>query len=246
MQTTSRYTVTRFAPTTPIPLHLLQRFKALRLDALSSAPASFVSNHKHEQTFTNTEWETRITDHFRHHLICIKSDHTEVGDNDRQSLDPASDEGKWVGMFTLLGPLTREQYDVVQGNECPPLGNDAEETRWHLTGLFLKSEDRGEEAAIAVHEAILDYLRTRTDELLKTVLDARTGLERPTRARVAGTRPSQDPLLTELYMSLGAREVGWVGSAEAFRVVGNSELIKTCEDEEDLGCIPIMEKIVEN
>lgn len=47
-------------------------------------------------------------------------------------------------------------------------------------------------------------------------------------------------------MSLGAREIGWVGSAEAFQIAGNSELIKTCEDEEDLGSIPIMEKIVEN
>lgn len=196
MQTASRYTVIRFAPTPPIPLHLLQKFKALRLEALSSAPASFVSNYRHEQSFTDIEWGTRITDPFRHHLICIKSGHTELGENDRQPLDPASDEVEWVGMFTLRGPLTREQYDVVHGRKGPPLGNDAEETHWHLVGLFLKSEDRGKDAAIAIHEAILDYLRTRTDELLKTVLDPRTGLEKPTRARVAGSRPSQDSLLT--------------------------------------------------
>lgn len=246
MQITSTYTVARFAPATPIPLHLLQRFKALRLDALMSASASFVSNYKHEHTFTDIEWANRIKDSFRHHFICIKLCHTESGSKDRQPLDLASDEVEWVGMFTLRGPLTREQYDIVHGRKGPPLGNDSEETRWHLVGLYLKSEDRGNEAAIAIHEAILDYLRTRTDELLETVLDARTGLEKPTRARVAGSRPSQDSLLTELYTSLGACEVGWVGRNEAFQIAGNPELLKMREDEEDMGSIPFMERVVAN
>ena len=244
MQTASKYTVTRFAPTTPIPLHLLQRYKALRLDALISSPTSFVSNHRHEQTFTDIEWAERITDPFRHHLICKRLGHAEVGANDIQPVNPASDEGEWIGMFTLLGPLTREEYDF-QGRIGPSLGNDAEETRWHLVGLYIKPEDRCKDAAIAIHEAILDYLRTSTEELLETVLDARTGLEKPKRARVAGSKPSPESLLTELYASLGGYEIGWAERTEALRIVGNAELAKKCEDEGDMGRILVMEKVVD-
>lgn len=203
-----------------------------------------MSNHKHEQTFTDIEWAQRIADPFRHHLICTRLGHAKVGGNDRQPVIPTSDEGEWVGMFTLLGPLTREEYNF-RSRQGPSLGNDAEETRWHLVGLYIKSEDRCKEVAIAIHEAVLDYLRSRTDELLETVFDARTGLEKPKRARVAGSKPSQDSLLTELYTSLGGYEIGWAGRAEALEIAGNAELIKKCGDEGDMGPVLIMEKVIE-
>ena len=160
-------------------------------------------------------------------------------------MNPTSDQGEWVGIFTLRGPLTREQYNF-QGRKGPPLGIDAEETLWHLVGLYIKPKDRCKDVAIAIHEAVLDYLRTRTDELLETVLDARTGLEKPKRARVAGSKPSQNSLLAELYTSLGGYEVGWIGRAGALEIAGNAELIEKCEDERDVGPVLIMEKVVES
>ena len=245
MQGGSKYTVTRFAPATPIPVHLLQRFKTLRLDALISAPTSFVSNYGHEQSFTDNEWVERITDPSRHHLICTRRGHGKTSGDDRQPVNPTSDDAEWVGMLTLLGPLTREQYNI-QSRKGPSLGNDAEETRWHLVGLYVKSEDRCKEVAIAIHEAVLEYLRTSTDELLETVFDARTGIEKPKRARVAGSKPSPDSLLADLYTSLGGYEIGWAGRAEALRIAGNAELTDKGEDRADTGPVRIMERVIES
>lgn len=245
MQGAPKYTVARFAPATPVPVHLLQRFKALRLDALISAPTSFVSNYGHEQSFTDNEWVVRITDPSRHHLICTRLAHGKVGGNDRQPMNPTLDDAEWVGMFTLLGPLTREHYNF-QGRQGPSLGNDAEETRWHLVGLYVKSEDRCKEVAIAIHEAVLEYVRTSTDELLETVLDARTGIEKSKRARVAGSKPSPDSLLADLYTSLGGYEIGWARRAEALRIAGNAELIENGDDRGDTGPVLIMERVIES
>ena len=244
MQTPSKYRVTRFAPATPVPVNLLQKFKLLRLDALISAPASFVSNHTHEQGFSDIEWTERITDPSRHHLICTEVGQAQVGGNDRQPVNPTSDEDEWVGMVTLIGPLTREQFNY-QGRIGPPFGDDGEETRWDLVGLYIKSQHRCKEAAIAIHEAVLDYLRTNTDELLETVLNSRTGVEKPKRARVAGSKPSPDSLLIDFYTLLGGYETVWVSRAEALKIAGNEELINKCEEEQNMESVLIMEKIVE-
>lgn len=244
MQAASKYLVARLAPATPVPENLLQKFRVLRLEALISAPASFVSNYRHEQSFSDIEWAERITDPSRHHLICTRLGHGQVGGNSRQPVNPTSDEDEWVGMVTLIGPLTKEQF-IYQGRIGPSLGDDAEETRWDLVGLYIKSQHRCKEAAIAIHEAVLDYLRTSTDELLETVLDSRTGLEKPKRARVAGSKPSPDSLLKDFYTLLGGYETGWVSRAEALTIAGNAELITKGDEEGDIGRILIMEKIVE-
>ena len=229
---------------TQIPPHLVQRYKALRLDALLSSPTSFVSNHKHEQAFTDTEWAERITDPSRHHMICKKIGPTNDDASDIQSVDSSFGEGEWVGMFTFLGPLTKEEYDF-QGRIGPPLGEDADETRWHLFGLYIKAEDRCKDAAIVTHEAILEYLRNSTEEILETALDARTGLEKRKRARVAGSKPSQGSLLTALYASLGGYDIGWAERAEALRISGNAELSSRRKNEGDMGPVLIMEKVVD-
>lgn len=244
MHTPSEYRVIRFAPTTPVPVDLLQKFRLLRLDALISAPASFVSNHAHEKSFSDIEWAERITDPSRHHLICTRFGHGQVGGNVRQPVNLMSDEDEWVGMVTLIGPLTREQFKY-RGRIGPSLGDDAEETRWDLVGLYIKSQHRCKEAAIAIHEAVLDHLRTTTDELLETVLDSRTGLEKPKIARVAGSKPSPDSLLKDFYTLLGGYETGWVSRAEALKIAGNAELINKCDEKHDMGPVLIMEKIVD-
>lgn len=106
----------------------------------------------------------------------------------------------WDAYFPRTHSL--DQYDF-KGRQGPDLGSDEEETRWSLGGLFLKSEHRGTELNTEIHEAVLDFLRTRTDDALKTTWDERMGLENPKRARVGGTLRSQDPTLNGLYQALG-------------------------------------------
>lgn len=227
MESSFKYAVNPLSATIPIPSHILKSFKALRLDALHSAPASFSSNYAHELKFTDEEWTRRILDPTHHHLIC-RPVHSKVQDKENHELGSAtSSEDEWVGMLTLHGPLSQDQYTF--GSD---LGSDEEETRWYLGGLFLQSEHRGTEMNTAILEAVLRFLRIWTEEALETLFDEVTGLEKSKSARLGGSLRSRDPTLRGLYEALGAVEVGSMDRAETLRIAGNDELIGSEDGEE--------------
>ena len=221
------YTVTALHPAdTTSPLKI-EKFKALRLEALRLVLMSFVSNYAHEASFMNDEWMARLARLAHYILICEYHDRAE----NARSLPPLEDE--WVGILTFFGPLSASQYDFLDREGLPP-GNDEEETRWHLGGLYLQAEHRGRETAIVIHQAVLDFLRDFTDARLETIFDEDTGLERPKRARVGGVVPSQDSMLTQLYQNLGGHKIGWVKRKDAVKFTGNEELLmggmSACEE----------------
>lgn len=249
MENPRKYAVTPLAAKAHVSDHLIQKFKTLRLDALKSAPASFHSNYQHELNYTDEEWVRKMTDPTNHQLICEhirpQSGHGEK----HEKHDPGqstSRDSEWVGMFTIQGPLSQEQYDFdFEGSQGPRLGSDEEETRWMLGGLYLRSEHRGTDINTAIHEALLDSLRVWTDDLLRSEWDTLTGLEKPKRARIVGTLRSQDPLLRSLYQALGAQEVGIVTRAVALRMAGNDELIGVHTGERHHEDLVAMEKLID-
>ena len=158
-------------------------------------------------------------------LICrwVRPESSQV-DHGSPDLEHDDKTDTWVGMFLLLGPLSRSEY-MGPNRHGPPLGDDSTKTRWHLAGLYLQPQHRGREASIAIHEGILDFLRCWTDDHVDVIVEERTGLEKRRRARVMGTLGREDPRLRGLYDNLGAYEVGRIGRVEALRIAGNSELI---------------------
>lgn len=244
MESSFKYAVNPLSATIPIPSHILKSFKTLRLDALHSAPAFFQSNHAHELKFTDKEWTRRILDPAQHHLIC-RFVHRKVHDKENHELGSAtSSEDEWVGMLTLHGPLSQDQY-TFKGRQGSDLGSDEEETRWFLGGLFLQSEHRGTEMNTAILEAVLRFLRIWTEEALETSFDEVTGLENSKIARLGGNLRSQDPTLRRLYEALGAVEVGSVDRAEALRIAGNDELIGSEDGEEREPRMIALERIID-
>ena len=232
MPSSSSYTVTHYPFTPPVTPDLVHRFKALRLEALHEAPASYHSNYAHESKFTDAQWISRLSDPKRHHLICrwIRSEDSHV-DGATRDLEHQNEGDAWVGMFLLHGPLSNDDY-MLSNRKGPPLGDDCSETRWHLVGLYLQPGHRGREASIAIHEGVLDFLRCWMDRDADVMVDERTGLEKARRARVIGTLGSEDPMLKGLYDSLGAYEVGRIGRVEALKIAGNLELIGGNEEDE--------------
>ena len=113
-------------------------------------------------------------------------------------------------------------------------------------GLYLDVEHRGKDTSIAIHEAVLDFLRVWTETNCEIAFDEKTGMEKARKARVGGTLGSQDPMLRELYEALGGYEVGSVGIKEALRMVGNKELVVDGGDGADGGKrIIAMEGLIE-
>lgn len=237
------YTTERILTAPSISPSLLRRIISLRLEALQSAPASYHSNYDHESRFTDTQWIKRLTELERHDFVCKYTLSADDQNVEEKLGDKTEVERPWVGMFTMLGPLSKDQYAAPR-RQGPELGSDRHETRWYLVGLYLHADHRGREASIAIHEAILDFARSWTDENLECVFDDTTGLERPKLARVGGTLGSKDPILKALYEALGSFEVGRVNKAEALKIAGNEELISD-DDLRTYSEIVVMETVVD-
>ena len=197
-----------------------------------SAPSSYSSSLSHESRYGDDEWIEKITDPALHHLICQRTCYDGSG------------EDEWVGMLTFHGPLLKEGYSIM-GRQGPELGDDSTESRWHLQSLYLKFEHRVRDAGIAIHEGVLDHLRSWTDDNLETRFDEASGVEKPKRARIGGTVRREMPAMGELYSALGGYEVGLVGRAEALRIAGNEKLIDLPETKVWEKDLLVMEKVID-
>ncbi|KAL8703952.1 MAG: hypothetical protein Q9201_002875 [Fulgogasparrea decipioides] len=239
------YWVDPLKATEQIAANVVQKLKTLRLEALRSNTSAYVSTLEREEKFTDSEWEAHILDPKHHYLICHTSPQT--ANDTRLDNEAAADEwvekDAWVGMLLLLGPYPKDEYGATRLLSSTAMGPEEEETRWHLTALYLQPKHRCEDSAIAVHEAILDYLTIWTNERLETLFDHATGLEKPKRARVAGVLASENDQLRVLYEALAGQSVGWADGALGHKIVG-------IEDLPDVGsmgglCMRVMERVIE-
>ena len=218
------YRVDSLKATAPVSPQVVLKFKNLRLESLQSNPSSFLSTLEHEKQFTDSQWEALILDPVHHFLVCHKSPHpsqdkARVLDKQAATNDWA-EKDVWVGILCLLGPYTQADYGATPLLSSSALGTDLEETRWHLTGLYLQSDSRCNDSAIAVHEAILDYLTFFTDNYLESMIDDATGLEKLKRARVAGIIVTENDQLEALYKALAGQKVGWADAALGRKIAG--------------------------
>ena len=239
MDNPPKYIVRHLVVKNPVPNHLLEKFKGLRLEAIRLESA--ITAYNDEPSFTDEEWADRMTSPTHHYLICEHVRH-QLRDREKHELGlSAASDNEWVGMFTLRGPLSQEQYDF-KGRQGPSLGSDEEETRWFFFGLYLRSEHRGTEINTTIHEAVLDHLRVWTDEALTTECDDVTGMEKLKKARIRGLARSANPALKGLYQALEAHEVGAVDRADLYRAVGYDGLIGIPDGEKEY---VVMERIID-
>ena len=146
----------------PIPAAVLAKFKALRLEALRTAPSTLLPSYAVEAAISDAGWEQQINKPLNHYLIChIRecSSKSLSGGGDGAEDDQTTSRNwllgnKWVGMLILVGPFSRDNYSVPA-----ILGPDEEKTRWLVADLYLQPSHRCEGSSIAIHEAILGHLR---------------------------------------------------------------------------------------
>ncbi|MCJ1279243.1 hypothetical protein MMC21_007067 [Puttea exsequens] len=221
------------------------KLKDTRLQALRAFPEAYMSTFAREEEFTDAQWIENIRDPNHHYLICHTS--PQLGENSAHTPIIAADDwpekDEWVGMLLLIGPFTKEKYGAYPFVR-QDIGLDEQETRWHLTGLYLQPESRCKNSDVAMHEAVLSYLRSWTDDHLDTIFDEATGLERPKRARLAGIIVTSNPLLEEMYRALNGQEVGWADRKLGLRIAGIEEEFLD-EGVEEVFYAQVMERVIE-
>ncbi|KAL2004112.1 hypothetical protein VTN02DRAFT_6576 [Thermoascus thermophilus] len=198
------------------------KFASLRLRALRDVPDRLDGYETH-LTFGETEWLALLTNRIRHNFICV----AYPMDTEATSLH----SGTWVGMITLLGPLSDSIYSFTRNKDDLVSGPNTTSTLWHGMGLYLLPEHRGTEAVNAIRDTLLYFLRSYTEEYHEAgEVDSMCK-----RFQLRGfVKPGME-MLTNFYKSSGAREVAHIPREEAHRLnekMGLVELVShEAEDE---------------
>ncbi|KAE9381706.1 hypothetical protein N431DRAFT_359987 [Stipitochalara longipes BDJ] len=192
-------------PTSDLTLlpFLAGKFASLRLSALTVSAPAFSSTFEIESAFTALDWIARLQRPSVHYLIAVvyKSD-TSL---EQQSID----RGGWIGSATLIGPITKEAYELAESGG-PEIGGDDVESRWQMTAVFNAPQHRGKGIAkMLIHDA----LKFATHE---------------SKGRKSRTRIMIHPrniVVKKLYEGLGFEDAGKCTLAEAYISNGDANML---------------------
>lgn len=79
------------------------------------------------------------------------------------------EEGQWVGMFALQGPLEPEAYNFYRLEQISP-SLEGPETRWLGLKLYLKEQHRNLEAMRLLRQAVMGHIERETKRIFEEKL----------------------------------------------------------------------------
>ncbi|CAI6337851.1 unnamed protein product [Periconia digitata] len=111
---------------------------------------AFSQNHATESLLPLSAWETRVANPDFRIVVCIVADADGDGTLPSDRNNEAEEEhilqrlldSEWAGTFTLVGPVPLSSWLLPSSGQPQP-GAEGEETRWHLTSLFVLPAHRG-------------------------------------------------------------------------------------------------------
>jgi GNAT superfamily N-acetyltransferase len=149
-----------------ILIALAIKFREFKLHALQVAPEAFSAEFDSEARLPQSTWLSRITEPGTTIMICVateqdKDDGTSLS-SDRQTRILLN--GDWTGSFTMIGPISRDEYIWPESGQPEP-GPEESETRWQLTSLFILPLYRGHGIAKQLTEATIKFGTLASDEM---------------------------------------------------------------------------------
>ncbi|KAJ4366739.1 hypothetical protein N0V95_000068 [Ascochyta clinopodiicola] len=153
--------------TDDITLHALaSKFRTFKLHALKVAPEAFPAEFDSESRLPQSTWLNRITEPSTTILICVA---VEKDKNEEPSTSGSREtrillDGEWTGTFTIIGPVSRDDYIWPESGQPEP-GPQESETRWQLTSLFILPVYRGHGIAKRLTEAAIEFGKLASDEM---------------------------------------------------------------------------------
>lgn len=194
-----------------------QKFKTLRLSALSSSPSSFSSTYEVESQHFDQWWKDRLLAVGRETFVCVACPEGQMNDG----------EGEWVGQVTLLGPGTQSNWGLPKEADQPKLLPDEVQEKWQMLSLFTLSTYRGRGTGKRLCQAALQWL-----------LESETRLEEGNEHEIAREvqvrimiKP-ENTLVLKMYQDLGFVDYGRCTLAEALKANGDGDMIPVGGDDE--------------
>ncbi|KAJ7051732.1 hypothetical protein C8F01DRAFT_1066616 [Mycena amicta] len=181
---------------------LAERYAALRLEALATAPNAFASSHGLESLFTPEQWGSKIWREDAIVLVCVALPVDGPASNSAM-------DGTWVGSAILRGPMSLEDYTLPPESKAPQPGADTEETRWQMTAFFASASHRGRGLGKLLIQAAKDY----------AVAHTRASPAR--RVRLRAIVHPENTIVLGLYTGLGFADVARATGKEGYRTNGD-------------------------
>lgn len=120
------YKIHDLLATSPTLPFLAGKFASLRLSALTVSPSSFSSTFEIESAFTAAQWIARLQRSLLHTFVAVA--YAPGIPPELQTVDA----GDWIGSVTLLGPFSREDFEIAESGG-PEVGEDEGESKWQST-----------------------------------------------------------------------------------------------------------------
>jgi ribosomal protein S18 acetylase RimI-like enzyme len=202
------------------------KFRAFKLHSLKVAPEAFSAELHVESELPRSTWLARITEPRATILICVatpKSKACRTSEDTNGQLKLLFD-GEWVGMFTMIGPVSRDEYIWPDSGQPEPGPEDAE-TRWQLTSLFTLPAYRGCGIAKRLTEAAVGFGKLASAETERV-----TGKEVRTRIRLV-VHPKNTGVV-KMYEKFGFVDSARMTVAEACVANGAGDVVPKNADPE--------------
>ncbi|USP81284.1 uncharacterized protein yc1106_08558 [Curvularia clavata] len=143
---------------------LANKFRDFKLHALKTAPEAFSAELHVESQLPPSTWVSRITEPATTIFVCVAIPLSSTRRNSSSKCDEADDDelmrllldGEWTGMFTMIGPISRDAYIFPDSGQPEP-GPEESETRWQLTSLFTLPAYRGCGIGKQLTEAAVEF-----------------------------------------------------------------------------------------
>ncbi|RYN79716.1 hypothetical protein AA0117_g3602 [Alternaria alternata] len=188
---------------------LALKFREFKIHALKTDPKAFSSELDIESQLPQSTWVERITEPGTSILICVamSTDTAKQASEDRASQLKMLLDGDWAGMFTIIGPVPRDNYIFPESGQPAP-GPEGSETRWQLTGLFTLPGYRGCGIAKRLTETAIHF-----GKLASTKMEKACGHKVHTRIRLIVH--CHNTGVVNMYEKFGFVDNGRVTLAEA-------------------------------
>lgn len=198
-----KYTFVHISPQSPDLPSLAQKYKQLRLSALTQSPTAFSSTLAAESPFSDSVWIERLSaDPCRHNFVA-------------QHQASTGKDGGWVAQITVLGPVSAEAYTLSDEAGQPAVRTDQVEEKWQLLSLYTLPEHRGKGVGKDLCKEVFKWLKQR-------------GAGEEGAAKVVRVRLMIKPDNTgavRLYEGLGFEHAGMCTLAEALKANGDGDAL---------------------
>lgn len=155
---------------------LARKLAAMNVEAIRSVPKRTLQ-YAVEYTRDTDYWASQTKDPKRTTWICV-SPNVKTG-------SVSLEEGQWVGMTYLAGPLSPEEIYGTHPSERHQEVSSKVETSWHMSRLFVAKSHRSIQPLISLYEAVQNFMWETTREIVHLRIEQGHQVLRPM-ARLQG------------------------------------------------------------